>query len=158
MLQLPFKIFKIPELTPIQEATLQVIKGSLNLQVLSRVPGTDGLGTEPVMGSKFKVLAIEHRLSHLPAIHTRLLIVTLDLMRHTIQVDKSSYQLPQQRLLGLVFHHRDILPAGVTKDITKEGNRSQITCLFCRELDIVITPVVSRPLTRVRFYHPNRRF
>ena len=74
------------------------------------------------MGRKFKELAIEHCPAHLITVHTGFLVVALDLSRNPIHVDKGRDQLTQQGLTGLVIHHRDVLPARVTKDVTKEGD------------------------------------
>ncbi len=44
-------------------------------------------------GSELQVLAVKNWAPHFPAIHTGLLIVTLDLKRNAIQVDKGHDQL-----------------------------------------------------------------
>lgn len=108
------------------------------------------------MGGKFKIPAIEHRPARFPSINTCFLVIALDLLWHTIEINKGIDKSTEKGLLLLVFHYLNVLPTGVSKNITEKGYLLSFTSRGKR--DIVITPVVGTSLTRVRFHQLHRRF
>src|SRR5690554_3442692 len=93
-----------------------------------------------IMVCKVKKPGVKNRLSKLPAVNTRFLIVTFYPAGNSLQVIKSVYKAFKQGKLGFVKGNLYILSSGVIKYKTEKNN-----LLFFpgfRKKDIVFTPVM----------------